>query len=64
MVDVIVEKPIANTLDDAQAIVELASRYGAQVFVAENYRYQGFLDKVKDLTICAAGRSCWRLSSR
>ena len=41
---VIIEKPIATTLADARAIVDIPRRYGVQVFVAENMRYHGFLD--------------------
>ena len=41
---VIVEKPIATTLADARAIVDIPRRYGSQVFVAENMRYHEFLD--------------------
>lgn len=41
---VIVEKPIATTLADARAIVDIPQRYGVQVLVAENMRYHGFLD--------------------
>ncbi len=46
---VIVEKPIATTLDDARAIVDIPRRYGVQVFVAENLRYNGFIDQTRAL---------------
>lgn len=46
---VIAEKPIANSLADAQAIVDIPTRYGVQALIAENYRYHDFLLKTKKL---------------
>ena len=51
---VIVEKPIATTLADARAIVDIPRRYGVQVFVAENMRYHGFLDPTNALLASGA----------
>lgn len=38
--DVIVEKPAALTLEDAQAMAEAAAEHGRLVSVAQNYRYR------------------------
>lgn len=46
---VIAEKPIAATLADAQAMVELPGRYGLPVLIAENFRYDDYLAKIRQL---------------
>ena len=51
---VIAEKPIANSLADAQAIVDIPARYGVQALIAENYRYHDFLLKSKELLASGA----------
>jgi len=39
-VDVICEKPVAATLEDARAIAALPAKHGVKVLVAENFRYE------------------------
>lgn len=46
---VICEKPIAVTLEDAQAIAGLPDRYGVQVLIAENFRYEELVQETRRL---------------
>ena len=39
-VDVICEKPIAATLEDAEAVAALEAKHGVKVLIAENFRYE------------------------
>lgn len=51
---VICQKPFAETLEDAQAMVAAAQTAGAQLIVHENFRWQRPFVEIKDLI--AAGR--------
>lgn len=46
---VLVEKPIANTLDQADAMIEAAKKAGIILMVAHNERYMPIYRKVKEL---------------
>jgi predicted dehydrogenase len=46
---VICEKPIAATLGDARAMVDLAAEFGVQVLIAENFRYENAVRKARAL---------------
>ena len=51
---ILVEKPIAGTLEDARAIVAEAKKAGVNLMVAENYRFLSAVLKAKELV--EAGR--------
>jgi len=51
---VICEKPVANTLEEADRFCELAERYGVVVLIAENVRYNPSIVKARELI--GAGR--------
>jgi predicted dehydrogenase len=46
---VICEKPIAASLEDARKMVELPSRYGKKLYIAENFRYEKAIQETKRL---------------
>jgi len=46
---VFVEKPIANRLDEAQAMIEACERAGVVLFVGHNYRRRGEIRRLKSL---------------
>ncbi len=46
---VILEKPLAANLDQAQALVDLAERHNGVYLLAENFRYRPGLQGIKDL---------------
>ena len=46
---ILVEKPIAHTLDDAHGMVTQARRAGVTLMVAENYRYMPAVRSAKEL---------------
>ena len=46
---VLVEKPLAHSLDDASAIVRLATNSGVTLMVAENVRYMAQVRKCREL---------------
>jgi len=46
---IICEKPLASNLEEAGAHVELPRRYGVPVMIAENYRYNEEIDRIRDL---------------
>jgi predicted dehydrogenase len=46
---VILEKPMAPTLEQAQGTKELAERYGIKLMIAENYRYSEEFNLIRDL---------------
>lgn len=47
--DVLLEKPIAPTAEDVQAIADAAEQYGGQVVICHNLRYTPFYQKMKTL---------------
>lgn len=51
---VLLEKPLATTIDDARALVETASETGKTLMVAQNYRYHDAFSAVRSLV--ASGR--------
>ncbi|MFZ5641253.1 MAG: Gfo/Idh/MocA family protein [Bacillota bacterium] len=46
---IILEKPLAPNLEQARACMELPRRYNIPVMIAENYRYNEEVDKIRDL---------------
>lgn len=46
---IIIEKPLAPTLEQARACTELPRRYHIPMMIAENYRYNEEVDKIRDL---------------
>ncbi|MBC9783118.1 Gfo/Idh/MocA family oxidoreductase [Heliobacterium chlorum] len=46
---IICEKPLAPTQDQAVAHAELPRKYNVPVLIAENYRYNEEIDKIRDL---------------
>ena len=46
---ILVEKPIARTMEEAHAIIETAERADVTLMVAENYRFMGVVRKAKEL---------------
>ena len=46
---ILLEKPIAGTLEDAHAIVAKAEKTGVNLMVAENYRFLSAVLKAKEL---------------
>jgi predicted dehydrogenase len=48
-IHVICEKPMAATLDEAHAMVELHGEYGVQLLVAENFRYDNAIRRARSL---------------
>lgn len=54
---ILVEKPLCSTVEDSRAIVELASRHSAPVWVAMEYRYMPPLQRLlRELSGGTAGR--------
>jgi predicted dehydrogenase len=47
--DIICEKPIAATLAAAQAMATLPQEFGVQLLIAENFRYDAAVQKVREL---------------
>jgi predicted dehydrogenase len=47
--DIICEKPVAATLDDAQAMATLPRTFGRQLLIAENFRYDAAVQKAREL---------------
>lgn len=45
----ITEKPIADTIENAKTMIDLARRAGKQLVVSQNYRYRPFIQKLKQL---------------
>lgn len=43
------EKPIADSLENAQTMVELARKAGRQLVITQNYRYRPFIQKMRTL---------------
>ena len=48
-IHVICEKPIAVTLEEARAMVALPEEFGVQLLIAENFRYDGAVQKARAL---------------
>ncbi len=46
--DVICEKPISTSLEDAEKMLELQEEYGIQLLVAENFRYEDTIQFARD----------------
>jgi len=46
---IICEKPLAPTLEQARACMEIPRRYNIPMMIAENYRYNEEVDKIRDL---------------
>ncbi|MGE5509088.1 MAG: Gfo/Idh/MocA family protein [Chitinophagales bacterium] len=46
---IICEKPLAPTLDQAEAARDLARKYSLPIMIAENYRYNHEIDLLRDL---------------
>jgi len=46
---IICEKPLAPTLEQAEAARDLATKYGVPIMIAENYRYNQEVDMLRDL---------------
>jgi predicted dehydrogenase len=46
---IIGEKPLAPTLEQAKAHMELAGKYGIPIMIAENYRYSEDVNIIRDL---------------
>lgn len=46
---IICEKPLAPTLDQAQAARDLAQKYNIPIMIAENYRYNEEIDMIRDM---------------
>lgn len=46
---IILEKPLAPTMDQAKAALELPRKYGVPLLVAENYRYSEEFNLIRDL---------------
>ena len=47
--DIICEKPIAATIDDAQAMARLPQEFGVRLLIAENFRYDAAVLKTREL---------------
>jgi predicted dehydrogenase len=48
-IDILCQKPLAPTLEDARRIVETAERHGARLMVHENFRFQPWYRQIKRL---------------
>jgi predicted dehydrogenase len=48
-IHVICEKPIAVTLEEARAMLALPKEFGVQLLIAENFRYDGSVQKTRTL---------------
>jgi predicted dehydrogenase len=48
-IDIICEKPIAATLEEARAMAQLPDEYGVQLLIAENFRYDNAVRKTRSL---------------
>jgi predicted dehydrogenase len=46
---IILEKPLAPTLEQAKAAAELPQKYGIMMMIAENYRYNEEINLIRDL---------------
>ena len=46
---ILVEKPIARTMEEAEAIIETAQRANVTLMVAENYRFMAVVRRAKEL---------------
>lgn len=46
---VLVEKPMCNTMEDANAIVDLAEKKGRKMYVGYNYRWKPEYQKIKEI---------------
>ena len=46
---ILVEKPIARTMEEARSIVQTAQRAGVTLMVAENYRFMAVVRRAKEL---------------
>jgi len=46
---ILVEKPIARTMEEARAIIETAQRAGVTLMVAQNYRFMAVVRRAKEL---------------
>jgi len=46
---ILIEKPIARTLDEAQEMVDVARQAGVKLMVAENYRFLLTVDKAREI---------------
>ena len=47
--NLICEKPLAATLEEAAKFIEIPQKYGVQVMIAENYRYNEEINMIKQL---------------
>lgn len=62
---IICEKPLAPTMDQANAHAELPRRYGVPILIAENYRYNEEVNKLRDLVRTArAGETVYFLQNK
>ncbi|MFW5998979.1 MAG: Gfo/Idh/MocA family protein [Halanaerobiaceae bacterium] len=48
-IDLIAEKPLAATLEGAEKLLELHQQYNVKIMVAENYRYNEEINKIRDI---------------
>lgn len=46
---IILEKPLAPTPEQAKACADLPGKYGIPIMIAENYRYNEEVDKIRDM---------------
>ncbi len=62
---IVCEKPLAPTLEQAMAHLELPQRYGVPIMIAENYRYSEEMNKLRDLVRTnKIGRTVYFLQNR
>ncbi len=47
--NLIVEKPLSATMEGAQSLVDLHRKHNVKVMVAENYRYNEEINKIRDI---------------
>ncbi len=52
--DVVCQKPLAPSLEDAREMIEVCTQQGVQLFVNENFRWQAPLRRVKELIVQGA----------
>ena len=68
---VVIEKPIAITLEDAKIIVETSRRTGKKAMMGFNMRYREGYRKLKEIVdragwakFCITGASAWKWCGR
>lgn len=53
-VSVLVEKPIASTIEDAEKIVAICKKYNVKLLVGQAHRFSGKLRKLRELVVSGA----------